>query len=63
MILLRKLVWRLLGFDYQMMLDKTDFVLLKNKSFTKIGEITYDNGAKVWRWTNDPLKIGKYCSI
>ena len=63
MILLRKLVWRILGFDYQMMLDKTDFTLLKNDSYTKIGERTYDNGAKVWRWTDAPLKIGKYCSI
>jgi virginiamycin A acetyltransferase len=63
MILLRKLVWRILGFDYQMMLDKTDFTLLKNDSYTKIGERTYDNGAKVWRWTDAPLTIGNYCSI
>ena len=63
MILLRKLVWRILGFDYQMMLDKNDFTLLKNDSYTKIGEKTYDNGAKVWRWTNAPLIIGNYCSI
>ena len=60
---LRKLVWRILGFDYQMMLDKNDFTLLKNDSYTKIGEKTYDNGAKVWRWTNAPLIIGNYCSI
>ena len=63
MILLRKLVWRILGFDYQMMLDKNDFTLLKNDSYTKIGEKTYDNGAKVWRWSNTPLTIGNYCSI
>ena len=63
MILLRKLVWRILGFDYQMMLDKNDFTLLKNDSYTKIGEKTYDNGAKVWRWSNAPLTIGNYCSI
>ena len=60
---LRKLVWRILGFDYQMMLDKNDFTLLKNDSYTKIGEKTYDNGAKVWRWSNAPLTIGNYCSI
>ena len=63
MFLLRKLVWKILGFDYQMMLDKNDFTLLKNDSYTKIGEKTYDNGAKVWRWTNAPLIIGNYCSI
>lgn len=60
---LRKLLWRILGFEYQMLLNKTDFVLLKNDSFTQIGERTYDNGAKVWRWTEAPLKIGRYCSI
>ena len=63
MLKLRKLLWRILGFDYQMMLDKTDFVLLKNDKNSKIGTKTYDNGAKVWRWANAPLIIGNYCSI
>tara|TARA_B110000090_G_scaffold209932_1_gene268815 strand:+ start:1749 stop:2384 length:636 start_codon:yes stop_codon:yes gene_type:complete len=60
---LRKFLWRILGFDYQMLLDKTDYVLLKNDKNTRKGTRTYDNGAKVWRWTDAPLKIGKYCSI
>ncbi|MCF6168485.1 CatB-related O-acetyltransferase [Lutibacter sp.] len=60
---IRKILWRILGFDYQMMLNKTDYVLLKNDNFTQKGIRTYDNGAKVWRWTNAPLIIGKYCSI
>ena len=63
MFLFRKLLWRLLGFNYQMMLNKTDFVLLKNDNYCQKGIRTYDNGAKVYRWTNAPLKIGKYCSI
>tara|TARA_B100000809_G_C15047520_1_gene497762 strand:- start:34 stop:666 length:633 start_codon:yes stop_codon:yes gene_type:complete len=63
MKIIRKFLWRILGFDYQMMLDKNDFTLLKNDSYTKIGEKTYDNGAKVWRWSNTPLTIGNYCSI
>lgn len=60
---LRKFLWRLLGIDYQQILNKLDFVLLKNDVYTKKGAGTYDNGAKVWRWTNKPLVIGKYCSI
>lgn len=60
---IRVFLWRLLGFDYLMMLNKTDFVLLKNDLYTEKGAGTYDNGAKVWRWTNKPLIIGKYCSI
>ena len=61
--LIRKILWRILGFDYQMMLNKKDYVLLKNDNYAKLGARTYDNGAKVWRWTDSPLKIGKYCSI
>jgi len=60
---IRKFLWRILGFDYQMLLKKTDFVLLGNDCFTQKGIRTYDNGAKVWRWTNAPINIGKYCSI
>lgn len=60
---IRKLIWRILGFDYQMMLNKTDYVLLKNDTFTQKGKGTYDNGAKIWRWSKATLKIGNYCSI
>jgi len=63
MIKLRKFLWRILGFDYDYMLDKTDYTLLKNDKYTSKLKGTYDNGAKVWRWSKAPLKIGKYCSI
>ncbi len=59
----RKLVWRLLGVDYQILLNKIDYVLLKNDKYTYKGIKTYDNGAKVWRWSNAKLTIGNYCSI
>ena len=59
----RIILWRILGFDYKILLNKTDYVLLKNDSFTMKGTKTYDNGAKVWRWSSAPLIIGKYCSI
>lgn len=60
---IRKFLWRILGFDYQMLLKKNDYVLLKYDKFTHIGKRTFDNGAKVWRWTNTPLNIGNFCSI
>lgn len=31
---LRKILWRILGFDYQMMLNKTDYLLLKNDQYS-----------------------------
>lgn len=60
---IRHILWRILGFDYRMLLNKTDYVLLKNDLYTQKGKGTYDNGAKVWRWTNTNLIIGKFCSI
>lgn len=59
----RVFIWKILGFDYNMMLNKTDFTLLKDDKYSTLGVRTYDNGAKVWRWTQAPLTIGKYCSI
>lgn len=55
--------WKILGFDYDIILKKTDFTLLKDDKYTTLGLKTYDNGAKVWRWSKTPLTIGKYCSI
>lgn len=60
---IRNLLWRILGFDYSYLLEKTDFVTLKRDFFTEKGVGTYDNGAKVWRWSKAKLVIGKYCSI
>lgn len=60
---IRKILWRVLGFDYGILLKKTDYVLLGNDKFAKLGLKTYENGAKVWRWTKAPLNIGNYCSI
>jgi len=59
----RQILWKILGFDYQMMLNKTDYTLLRNDKFTTKGESTYTNGSKVWRWTDAKLDIGNYCSI
>lgn len=60
---LRRFLWRLLGIDYHHILRSIDFVFLKEDKFTVKEEGTYENGAKVWRWSDAPLRIGKYCSI
>ncbi len=54
---LRILLWKILGFDYNMMLNKTDFTLLKDDKYSTLGLGTYDNGAKVWRWTKIPQTL------
>ncbi len=60
---LRVFLWRLLGIDYHQILRVQDYVFLKKDRFAQLGEGTYDNGALVFRWTEAPLRIGKYCSI
>jgi virginiamycin A acetyltransferase len=62
-VFFRKYLWKTLGVDYNHVLKTIDYVFIRNDKFTEIGTNTYDNGAKVWRWTDAPLKIGKYCSI
>ena len=62
-LIIRKLLWRILGIDYNQALKIHDYVFIKNDLYTDIGKHTYDNGAKIYRWTKAPLKIGKFCSI
>lgn len=59
----RNFLWRILGIDRVQILNKLDYTLLKDDTYSKIGIGSYDNGAKVWRWTKAPLIIGNYCSI
>lgn len=60
---IRILLWKILGMDYFCILNKLDYTLLKNDIYSIIGKKSYDNGAKVWRWTKTPLIIGNFCSI
>lgn len=60
---MRRFFWRLMGVDYNQFLRKIDYVLLKDDKFAQVGIGTYDNGAKVCRWSDELLIIGKYCSI
>ena len=61
--MIRKGLWRLLGVGYSHMIRIVDKPFLKDDIYTRIGEKTYDNNALVFRWSNAPLIIGKYCSI
>lgn len=60
---IRSILWRLLGIDYNHILKVVDCIYLKEDRFTIIGHKSYDNQALVYRWSDAPLQIGKYCSI
>lgn len=59
----RKWLWRLLGIDYYHALRATDCVFFKEDSFSVQGIHSYNNYARIYRWSNAPLHVGKYCSI
>ena len=60
---LRYFLWRLLGMDYTHMLKVIDKVYLKEDRFASRDTKSYDNNAVVYRWIDEPISIGKYCSI
>ncbi len=60
---IRVLLWKFLGVDYMHILKNVDNVYLKEDCYSTVGYKSYDNNAFVYRWSNAPLVIGKYCSI
>lgn len=60
---IRHLLWRILGIDKKHIQYVADSVYLKEDKNTTRGYKTYDNNAIVYRWSEAPLMIGKYCSI
>lgn len=60
---IRYFLWRLLGISKQHMQWVADSRYLKEDPCTTKGFKTYDNNAVVYRWSDAPLNIGKYCSI
>lgn len=60
---IREFLWKILGIGYDHMVKLTDSTFLKEDPFTTIGVGSYDNNALVYRWSDSPLIIGKYCSI
>ena len=60
---IRAFLWKVLGIGYDHMIRLTDSTFLKEDPFTTMGVGSYDNNACVYRWSDSPLIIGKYCSI
>lgn len=59
----RNLLWHILGIDYNHILKVIDYTYLQKDKYTIIGRKTYHNNAIVYRWSDEPIIIGKYCSI
>ncbi|MCQ2256417.1 MAG: CatB-related O-acetyltransferase [Bacteroidaceae bacterium] len=59
----RAFFWNLLGISKQHMQWIVDSRFLKEDPNTTIGFKTYDNNAVIYRWSDAPLTIGKFCSI
>lgn len=49
--------------DYSHIQKVVDCVFLNNDTCSQIGYKSYNNNAIVYRWSDAPLVIGKYCSI
>ena len=60
---IRSILWKILGIDYDHVLRIVDGVYLKEDHYTSLGHKSYNNNALVYRWSNAPLQIGRYCSI
>ena len=60
---IRFCLWRILGVDYSHILRVVDDVYLKEDVCTFIGKHSYNNHARVYRWSEAPLVIGNYCAI
>lgn len=59
----RSFLWRILGLEYSHVLKVVDSVYLKEDRYSSFGYKSYDNNAMVYRWSDAPLRIGRYCSI
>jgi len=66
-MMVRKLLWRILGANYldiERVTAKPSVVNLSTKKWVNIGHRSYDNGADAYRSSSlEGLEIGKYCSI
>ena len=61
---LRSILWRILGPEYLKFLEHQKVVYSEDSPCVSYGKMSYDNGSKVWSWSDNPkLKIGNFCSI
>lgn len=66
--IIRSLIWRVLGIDYQKMRGTLAMVradsLIDRTDWVRMGAHSFSNGARAERFAeNEALTIGKYCSI
>lgn len=60
---LRNWLFKILGLSREQVLRNHDFVYLKNDRYSSMGTRSYENGAKVWRWSKAQVRVGSFCSI
>ena len=60
---IRKYLWKLLGFGYDLAQRTFDYKFLAVYRYASIGHRSYNNHAMVFSWSDAPVEIGKYCSI
>ena len=60
---IRERLWRWLGFGYDHALRECSHRYVAVYKHATVGHGTYNNNAMVYRWSDAPLTIGRYCSI
>lgn len=60
---IRTFLWKILGIEKKHIQYVADSIYLKEDKYTTRGYKSYDNNAVVYRWSQAPLVIGKYCSV
>ena len=60
---LRILLWNILGVSKTHLDAIADVHFLFEDKYTIWGRASYNNHAQIYRWSEAPLTIGKYCSI
>lgn len=60
---IRSILWKILGIERSHISKVVDCVFLKEDKYSTIGYRSYNNHALVYRWSDAPLTIGRFCSI
>ena len=59
----RRFLWRILGISREHISRVADIPFLEKSQTISVGHKSYDNNARVYRWGDSKLVIGKRCSI
>lgn len=60
---IRRILWQILGISQEHATLSMGAMYLKEDGATIIGHASYTNRATVYRWQNNGVDIGRYCSI